>query len=193
MAQSRDSRAKAGLARSICHGFRKSSTRVRDGFECSRSVALRFHPIWYSEYLKANNGLHPAHRRVLISFMRRSPFRRLFWFAFSLWLGPAFLVPEFVDHCPVHHFAASTPATHSSHATTFPHGGRSRDHASHRACTCPDQCCISASATLPLPTSRVFASVRFVDVTPSDAQGVLVLSPSGQLLLPPTTGPPPLA
>jgi len=121
-------------------------------------------------------------------------FRRMFWFLFSLWFGPSIVVPELLDHCPVHHFVAGGAALHASHAAMAGHNHQLPDHASHRGCTCLDQGCRNNTATLPVAASRAFGRVRlfvFVNALAVDSDRLPAASPD--FLLPPTTGPPPRA
>ncbi|HEY4954656.1 MAG TPA: hypothetical protein VII02_07200 [Gemmatimonadaceae bacterium] len=125
--------------------------------------------------------------------MRSSLFRRTFWLAFSLWFGPSIVVPELLDHCPVHHFTAGLALLHAGHSAMDGHSGRLPDHASHKGCTCLDQGCRTNAATLPAAAARAFGSVQLFSVNkfPSDRDRHPVTS--AEFLLPLTTGPPPRA
>jgi len=125
--------------------------------------------------------------------MRSSLFRRTFWLAFSLWLGPSIVVPELVDQCPVHHFAAGAANGHASHLAMAGHSGQLPNHASHRGCTCLDQGCASNAATLPPDGQKVFSIVRFIAGPASTVASDRLPAVAADFLLPPTTGPPPRA
>jgi hypothetical protein len=124
--------------------------------------------------------------------MRSSLFRRTVWFLFSLWLGPSIVVPELLDHCPVHHYVAGG-AAHVGHAAMAGHSRQLPDHASHRGCTCLDQGCTNNAATLPVAEPRAFSRVRLVLANALAADSDHLPAASADFLLPPTTGPPPRA
>jgi len=117
---------------------------------------------------------------------------RVFWLIFSFWFGPSLVVPEMIDQCPVHHFAATAATGHASHAGMQGKTGSPTNHSSHRGCTCLDQGCATAVASPATADVRFTPRVRFISITTSIAHDKpVVASPS--LLLPPTTGPPPRA
>jgi hypothetical protein len=120
-------------------------------------------------------------------------FRRTFWLVFSLWFGPSIVVPELLDHCPVHHFGAGGTAPHSGHAAMAGHNRQLPDHASHRGCTCLDKGCTNNAATLPVSVPQEFGGVRFVFVNALAVDSDRLPTASADFLLPPTTGPPPRA
>ncbi|MEP6906188.1 MAG: hypothetical protein ABI875_08880 [Gemmatimonadales bacterium] len=123
--------------------------------------------------------------------MRSSLFRRTFWLILSLWLGPSIVVPEMVDQCPVHSFAAGAVTGHSSHLAMAGHNHGPKDQASHRSCTCLDQGCASGVAALPPTAHSVFSIVRFIVGTGSIVTSDHVTTVAADFLLPPITGPPP--
>src|SRR5512132_161989 len=117
--------------------------------------------------------------------------RRAFWLLFAFWFGPSIVVPETLYQCPVHHAGLLGEAGHASHAAMRVGNETPTEPSSHTACTCLDQGCASSHAALTAAAWHVVATVAFVRADNIAFSASSVRGSQADVLLPPSTGPPP--
>src|SRR6266550_3579179 len=117
--------------------------------------------------------------------------RRAFWLLFAFWFGPSIVVPEALYQCPVHHSALYGAMGHASHAAIRVGDKPVPPHSSHTGCTCLDQGCASSHAAPPSAGWRIVATVRLIQTNTIALSASSVRRSQADVLLPPSTGPPP--